>query len=160
MRVKVSKSGIRFRTSQNYESINSWVISRKSTGNACNLICIPTLLLQKIKTANREHTVNFVKYLQSLRPNSRLLIIWDSYYLGEEFRDYLSQVNQSSMWKCLTNLLSTFCLLCTRRKSDWEIFGYKWRFFGKRCHYFGKIFSVSKWSFEFYIDDHLFRIPT
>ena len=35
------------------------------------------LLIQKTKTADGTQSVNFVKYLQSQRPNSRLILIWD-----------------------------------------------------------------------------------
>ena len=53
------------------------------------------LLLMKAKTADGTQTVNFVKYLQSQRPNSRLILIWDgaSYHRGQEFQNYLAQVN-------------------------------------------------------------------
>ena len=45
---------------------------------------------------NGENTVAFMKYLQALYPDKKLVIIWDgaSYHDGHEVQAYLSQVNQ------------------------------------------------------------------
>ena len=45
---------------------------------------------------NGENTVAFIKQLQALYPNKKLIIIWDgvSYHDGHAVQDYLSEVNQ------------------------------------------------------------------
>jgi transposase len=43
-----------------------------------------------------------VEYLQSQRPNSRLILIWDgaSYHRGQEFQHYLAKVNHQCQEDC------------------------------------------------------------
>lgn len=53
---------------------------------------------------NGENTVLFIKYLQSLNPGKRLLIIWDgaSYHRCKKVKDYLDEVNrglEEKYWK-------------------------------------------------------------
>jgi transposase len=45
---------------------------------------------------NGESTVSFLKYLQALHPDKKLIIIWDgaSYHGSEEVQAYLTQANQ------------------------------------------------------------------
>jgi putative transposase len=52
--------------------------------------------IQPYETGNGENTVSFVKYIQSLHPDARLLIFWDgaSYHKYGLMRDYLEEVNE------------------------------------------------------------------
>ena len=45
---------------------------------------------------NSKNTVAFIKYLQNLNPDKKLILIWDgaSYHRSEEVRAYLNQVNE------------------------------------------------------------------
>lgn len=45
---------------------------------------------------NGENTVAFIKQLQALYPNKKLIIIWDgaSYHDGQEVQEYLSEINR------------------------------------------------------------------
>ncbi|NMQ18011.1 transposase [Candidatus Competibacter phosphatis] len=45
---------------------------------------------------NSKNTVAFIKHLQNLNPDKKLILIWDgaSYHRSEEVRTYLNQVNE------------------------------------------------------------------
>ena len=45
---------------------------------------------------NSENTVTFIKHLQNLNPDKKLILIWDgaSYHRSEEVRAYLNKVNE------------------------------------------------------------------
>ncbi len=53
--------------------------------------------VREYEAGNSKNTVLFVKYLQSLNKEARILIFWDgaSYHKYGEMRDYLNQVNQN-----------------------------------------------------------------
>lgn len=60
---------------------------------------------------NSECTVEFIKYLQGLYPDKKLIIVWDgaSYHRSEEFKAYLGEVNQGleeKDWKVTCLLLA------------------------------------------------------
>ena len=62
-------------------------------------------LLQAYPIANSEHTISFLDYLQTQRPNQRIAIIWDGagYHRSQEVKDYLQSLNTgrapSSSWQ-------------------------------------------------------------
>lgn len=47
-------------------------------------------------TGNRQNTIQFVEYLRQNKPNQKRLLIGDGAtdHRSQEFRDYLSQINQ------------------------------------------------------------------
>lgn len=47
-------------------------------------------------SGNSKNTVAFIKHLQNLNPDKKLILIWDgaSYHRSEEVRTYLNQVNE------------------------------------------------------------------
>ena len=47
-------------------------------------------------SGNGKNTVAFIKHLQNLNPDKKLILIWDgaSYHRSEEVRTYLNQVNE------------------------------------------------------------------
>ena len=117
------------------------------------------LLIQKAKTADGTETVNFVKYLQTQRPNSRLLIIWDgaSYHRGEEFQNYLAQVNQESIaiWQVHCQRFAPYAPEENPIENIWS----QVKNFLKKFHRFCKSFSITKRLFELFIDYRLFTMP-
>lgn len=52
-------------------------------------------VLWEAETANKEHTVAFLKYLRQCFQGRRLIVLWDgaSYHTAHLVRDYLRQVN-------------------------------------------------------------------
>jgi putative transposase len=117
------------------------------------------LLIKKAKTADGLHTVNFMEYLQSQRPNSRLLIIWDgaSYHRGEEFRNYLTQVNQQhqQVWQIHCQRFAPHAPEENPIENIWS----QVKNFLKRFYSFCKSFSITKRLFELFIDYQLFTMP-
>ena len=68
-------------------------------------------ILNPYAGGNSECTVEFIKYLQGLYPDKKLIIIWDgaSYHRSEEFKAYLGEVNQEleeKDWKVTCLLLA------------------------------------------------------
>jgi DDE superfamily endonuclease len=53
-------------------------------------------ILKADPTGNSEHTIDFLKVLQSLHPNKKLALIWDavSYHRSEQMQQYLASLNQ------------------------------------------------------------------
>jgi putative transposase len=67
--------------------------------------------VQRYEAGNSENTVLFLKYLQSLNEDARMLIIWDgaSYHRFGETRKYLSEINQDlerSEWRITCELFA------------------------------------------------------
>ena len=97
---------------------------------------------------NGENTVAFIKQLQALHPNKKLIIIWDgsSYHDGHEVQDYLSQVNQGleeKDWKVT-------CLLFAPYAPDQNPVEDVWlqgKTFLRRHFYENKTFNQVKQSF-------------
>ena len=114
---------------------------------------------QAAKTADGTRTVNFVKYLQSQRPDSRLLLIWDgaTYHRGEEFRNYLTQVNQEypEVWQIHCKRFAPHAPEENPIENIWS----QVKNFLKRFHRFCKSFSITKRLFELFIDYQLFTMP-
>ena len=53
-------------------------------------------ILNPYASGNGKNTIEFIKYLQRLYPDKKLIIIWDgaTYHHSKEMRAYLNQVNQ------------------------------------------------------------------
>lgn len=54
-------------------------------------------IIKGYSAGNTENTVDFLHYLQQQNPRKRLAIVWDNatYHCSQNFRDYLTQVNQN-----------------------------------------------------------------
>ena len=48
-------------------------------------------------TGDTRNTIAFVEYLRSKRPGQRLVLLWDGarYHRSDEYREYLSKVNEN-----------------------------------------------------------------
>ena len=59
------------------------------------------MFLQSYSTANTTSTIKFIRELLAQDPNSKILVIWDgaSHHRSEEFRAFLTQINQEDDWK-------------------------------------------------------------
>lgn len=118
------------------------------------------LLIKKAKTANGTETVNFVEYLQSQRPNSRLILIWDgaSYHRGQEFQHYLAKVNHQCLEDCRQIHCQRFAPYAPSENPIENIWSQVKNFL-KRFHRFCKSFLITKRLFELFINYHLFTMP-
>jgi transposase len=107
---------------------------------------------------NGENTVSFMKYLQALQPDKKMVILWDkaSYHGGKKVRAYLNQVNQGleeKDWKVT-------CLLFAPNAPDQNPVEDVWlqgKNFLRRHFYENKTFNQVKWSFPNFLNKKVFN---
>jgi transposase len=107
---------------------------------------------------NGENTVSFMKYLQALQPDKKMVILWDkaSYHGGKKVRAYLNQVNQGleeKDWKVT-------CLLFAPNAPDQNPVEDVWlqgKNFLRRHFYENKTFNQVKWSFLNFLNKKVFN---
>ena len=107
---------------------------------------------------NGECTVSFMKYLQTLYPNKKLIIPWDgaSYHKRKEVRAYLSQVNQGLEEKDW----NVTCLRFAPNAPDQNPVEDVWlrgKNFLRRHFYENKTFNQVKWSFLNFLNRKVFN---
>ena len=58
------------------------------------------MILRSYSRANSLSTIEFVKDIQSQNPEAKIVLIWDgaSHHRSQEFRNFLTQVNQGKEW--------------------------------------------------------------
>ncbi|WP_017327147.1 IS630 family transposase [Synechococcus sp. PCC 7336] len=115
---------------------------------------------QEYEVANSENTVSFLKYLLSLNPESRHLIIWDgaSYHRYKEMKDYLREINQeleASEWPLRCVLLAPNAPEQNPVEDIW-LNAKNWL---RRCWYELRSFSLIKWFFSFIIERQFYDFP-
>ena len=116
------------------------------------------VIVTPYERGNGENTVAFMKYLQALYPNKKLIIIWDgaSYHDGQEVQAYLSQVNQGleeKDWKVT-------CLLFAPNAPDQNPVEDVWlqgKNFLRRHFYENKTFNQVKQSFLNFLNKKVFN---
>jgi transposase len=105
-----------------------------------------------------ESTIAFMKYLQALHPNKKLIIIWDraSYHGSEAVQAYLSQVNQGLEEKDWT---VTFLLFAPNApdQNPVEDVWLQGKNFLRRHFYENKTFNQVKWSFLNFLNRKVFN---
>ena len=105
-----------------------------------------------------ESTIAFMKYLQALHPNKKLIIIWDraSYHGSEAVQAYLSQVNQGLEEKDWT---VTFLLFAPNApdQNPVEDVWLQGKNFLRRHFYETKTFNQVKWSFLNFLNRKVFN---
>lgn len=108
-------------------------------------------------TANTSSTIKFVKYLQAQNPGAKIVLIWDgaSYHRSQEFRDFLSQVNQGEDWKVHCLRFPPYAPKENPIENIWGQLKQILRKFHQRCG----SFRFTKKLFEMLIKYHLFRLP-
>jgi len=117
-------------------------------------------IIKGYDTANTKSTINFLKYLQQKRKGQKIAVIWDgaSYHGSNEFKGYLSQVNQdldSEDWQIT-------CLKFAPNAPEQDPVEDIWlqtknfiRKFRPLCHSFKSV----KWLFQFFADGQVFEFP-
>jgi len=107
---------------------------------------------------NGESTVSFIKHLQALHPDKKLIIIWDRarYHCGKEVQAYLSTVNQGleeQDWKVT-------CLLFAPKAADQNPVEDVWlqgKNFLRRHFYENKTFQQVKQRFLNFLNKKVFN---
>ena len=116
------------------------------------------VIVTPCERGNGKNTIAFLKYLQALYPNKKLIIIWDgaSYHDSHEIQAYLSQVNQDleeKDWKVT-------CLLFAPHAPDQNPVEDVWlqgKTFLRRHFYENKNFNQVKQSFLNFINKKVFN---
>jgi transposase len=116
--------------------------------------------MQEYPTANSGNTVSFLKYLQSLNPEAKHLIIWDgaSYHKYKEMRDYLEEINQGLKQEDW----SLTCVLFAPNAPDQnpvEDIWLKAKSWVRKYWYRFTSFSQVRWFFNFVIQKEIFDFP-
>ena len=117
-------------------------------------------VVQKYDAGNSVNTVAFVKYLRSLFPNSKHLIIWDgaSYHKYKEMADYLKDINQGiekENW-------SVTCELFAPHDPDQNPVEDVWlqaKNFLRKYWMLCSNFKIVQWLFEFVTHNEIFKFP-
>jgi transposase len=107
---------------------------------------------------NGENTVSFMKYLQALQPDKKMVILWDkaSYHGGKKVRAYLNQVNQGLEEKDR----KVTCLLFAPNAPDQNPVEDVWlqgKNFLRRHFYENKTFNQVKRSFLNFLNEKVFN---
>jgi putative transposase len=114
--------------------------------------------LTPYERGNGENTVSFMKYLQALQPDKKIIILWDkaSYHGGKKVQAYLNKVNpglEEKDWKVT-------CLLFAPNAPDQNPVEDVWlqgKNFLRRHFYENKTFNQVKWSFLNFLNKKVFN---
>lgn len=117
-------------------------------------------VIQEHLAGNSASTLEFIKYLISLRPQSRIALIWDgvSYHRSQEVKQFLNSVNQGyepDQW----------LITCIRfapnapEQNPVEDVWLQAKNFLRKFWHLCKSFSVVKWLFKFFTNHQKFDFP-
>ena len=115
---------------------------------------------QEYDAANSKNTVSFLKYLQSVNPESRHLIIWDgaSYHKYKEMKEYLEEINQGldiSEWRLTCKLFAPNAPEQNPVEDIW-LNAKNWL---RKCWHGLSSFSLVRWFFSFLIEGQFYDFP-
>lgn len=118
------------------------------------------VIVKAYEPGNTESTIAFVKELIKLNPQVRIVLIWDgaSYHRSQEFRDYLSSINQGKTeeeWKVLCIRLAPNAPEQNPIEDVWLQAKELLRKYWSLC----RNFQVVKWLFEWTISQDVFSFP-
>ena len=116
--------------------------------------------VQKYDAGNSVNTVGFLKYLRSLFPDSKHLIIWDgaSYHKYKEMAEYLKDINQGiekKNWPVTCELLAPH----DPDQNPVEDVWLQAKNFLRKYWILCSNFKVVQWLFEFVTNNEIFRFP-
>ena len=117
-------------------------------------------IVKEYSAGNGENTIDFIKYLQSLRGESRIAIFWDGakYHSSAEVKDFLALQNdglEKSKWKVCCEKLAPNAPEQNPVEDIWLQAKNFLRKFWILC----KSFKVSKWLFAFFTNFQKFDFP-
>lgn len=115
---------------------------------------------QEYETANSDNTVSFLKYLLSLNPGIRHLIIWDgaSYHKYKEMKEYLEEINQgleASEWPVTCILLAPNAPEQNPVEDIW-LNAKNWL---RKCWHSLSSFPLIQWFFSSIIEKQFYDFP-
>jgi len=116
--------------------------------------------LKAYPTGNSEHTIDFLKVLQSLHPNKQLVLIWDgaSYHRSEQMQQYLASLNQQRVtkdWRITCHRLAPNAPEQNPVEDIW-LQAKRWI---REWYHLCKSFTAVKFLFEFATHQQVFNFP-
>jgi len=117
-------------------------------------------IVREYSAGNSSNTIEFIKYLQSQRPEQRIALIWDraKYYKSDEIKEFLAAINddyEPGNW-------SITCILFAPNAPEQNPVEDIWlqaKNFLRKCWHLGKSFAVVKWLFKFATNHQKFDFP-
>lgn len=132
---------------------------RKTYYGALNLV-EPNLVLLEYPTGNGEYTVNFLKHLQSINKEKKLLIFWDGapYHSGQRMKDFLGEENEgleAEEWKITCEKFAPYA----PEENPVEAIWFQLKSLLRRFYRFGKNFKIINYLFQLFAKYKLFNFP-
>ena len=120
----------------------------------------PEFILEAYPTGNGECTIDFLKHLQLINTEQRILIIWDgaSYHRGKEMKDFLAQQNdglEREEWKITCELFAPYA----PEENPVEAVWLQLKSLLRRFYRFGKNFKIINQLFQIFSKYQLFNFP-
>lgn len=117
-------------------------------------------IIKAYPVGNTENTINFIRYLQEIRPGNKLALFWDgaTYHCSEKFRGFLSKLNDDLEEE--NRLIN-----CTKfapngpEQNPVEDIWLQAKNFIRRYYHLCDSFKVVKWLFEFFTNGQIFDFP-
>ena len=117
-------------------------------------------IIKAYPVGNTENTINFIRYLQEIRPGNKLALFWDgaTYHCSEQFRGFLSKLNDDLEEE--NRLIN-----CTKfapngpEQNPVEDIWLQAKNFIRRYYHLCDSFKVVKWLFEFFTNGQIFDFP-
>jgi putative transposase len=117
-------------------------------------------IIKAYPAGNTENTINFIRYLQEIRPGNKLALFWDgaTYHCSEQFREFLSTLNDDLEGE--NRLIN--CIKFAPNGPEQNPVEDIWlqaKNFIRRYYHLCDSFKVVKWLFEFFTNGQIFDFP-
>lgn len=117
-------------------------------------------IVKEYSAGNGENTIDFIKYLQNLREESRIAIFWDGarYHSSAEVKDFLASQNdglEKSEWKVHCEKLAPNA----PEQNPVEDIWLQAKNFLRKFWILSKNFKIARWLFGFFLDFQKFNFP-
>ena len=117
-------------------------------------------IVREYPAGNSSTTIEFIKHLQSQRPDQRIALIWDGakYHKSDELKEFLASVNDG----CEPDHWSINCILFAPNAPEQNPVEDVWlqaKNFLRKYWHLCKSFAVVKWLFKFETNHQKFDFP-
>ncbi len=117
-------------------------------------------IVREYPAGNSSNTVEFIKYLQSQRPEKRIALIWDGvkYHRSDEIKEFLAAVNND----CEPERWLITCILFAPNAPEQNPVEDIWlqaKNFLRKYWHLCRSFAAVKWLFKFFTNHQKFDFP-
>jgi transposase len=117
-------------------------------------------IVREYPAGNSSSTIEFIKHLQSQRPEQRIALIWDGakYHKSDELKDFLATVNDG----CEPGHWSITCILFAPNAPEQNPVEDIWlqaKNFLRKYWQLCKSFAIVRWLFKFFTNHQKFDFP-